>query len=138
MHIDNYNSQRGTPVVMWPDDKKDASSYEATAVINNLWEEFQEALSRTKQVALLGHSLHDPFLVAALRAVPQDRVVVAIYDDEDRAKRKTEESRVTDLLGAVAVVPIRFGAGVEGLPALEAARRHPMIRDAPERIHLSE
>jgi hypothetical protein len=123
MQIDSYNAQWGTPVVMWPDDKKDASTYEATAVINDSWGQFRAALSRAKQVVVIGHSLHDPFLVAALRAVPQERVVVAIYADDDEARRESEERRVGDLLSAVAVVPIRFGANVEGLAALEAARR---------------
>jgi len=30
MQVDTFSTQWGTPVVMWPDDRKDASSYAAT------------------------------------------------------------------------------------------------------------
>jgi len=123
MQVDNYNAQWGTPIIMWPDDRKDASSYEGTEVINVLWDQLREALARARQVAVLGHSLHDPFLVSALRTVPSDHVLVMVFDDDDDRRRKAEEQRITDLLGAVAVLPVRFAANVQGLEGLQATLR---------------
>lgn len=82
--VSNHNKEWGAPVVMWPDDQKDASTYAATRVIDDLWAQLREALGRAQKVVVLGHSLHDPFLTRALREhVPSNRLVVTTLGDEN-------------------------------------------------------
>jgi hypothetical protein len=110
----NYQSSWGTPVVVWPDDQKDASSYEAFPVIDELWVQFRSALQRARRVLVLGHSLNDGYLLAALRSyVPSDRIAVTIYaptqDDLNSPANVEIEQRVQRVLGPVIQIPIVFG-----------------------------
>jgi hypothetical protein len=54
----------GAPVVVLPDPEK---QYE-TPLLNDLWHEFEEALTRAKKVFVMGHSLCDEALVDAIAA----------------------------------------------------------------------
>jgi hypothetical protein len=65
----------GAPVVMLPDPKK---LYDEHDVIFELWRQFKIALGRAQRVFVLGHSLNDPAIVEALRAVEPARVAVAV------------------------------------------------------------
>jgi hypothetical protein len=110
-----YARDQGTPVVMWPDDTKDASSYGATPVIDILWRQLDDALERARMVVVVGHSLNDRYLLEALRAhVPVERVAVAVYaatgeEVESRANVELIE-RTRRELGEVEIVPMEFGA----------------------------
>ena len=67
----------GVPIVMLPDPKKD---YDSDPAIQALWPQFEAALARARRVFVLGHSLHDAALVAALRrhVQPARRLAVAV------------------------------------------------------------
>lgn len=78
-----YNEGFGVPIIMLPDPEKD---YYRDDVISELWEQFHEALSRARRVLVLGHSLNDPQLVAALReyVVPPSRLGIGGLADPGR------------------------------------------------------
>lgn len=107
---------------MWPEDRKDASSYAATLVIDDLWSQFREALGRARRVFVLGHSLHDPFLVDALRSVPPDRLAVGIYgkDPQEMAAANAATLRVVEesFGSMVTVLPIVFGTEPSSVEAI--------------------
>lgn len=67
----------GVPIVMLPDPEKD---YDSDPAIQALWPQFEAALARARRVFVLGHSLHDDALVAALRrhVQPARRLAVAV------------------------------------------------------------
>lgn len=68
-----YNETLGTPVVLYPDPLKDPTS---DAHVATLWEEFRLALADADHVLVLGHSLHDPALVNAIRSAKPKRLAV--------------------------------------------------------------
>lgn len=81
----------GVPIVMLPDLKK---IYADDLLINNLWSEFDTALSRAKRVFVLGHSLHDVPLADAIgRNVDPARVMVAIYGAGNPRRHQVELNR---------------------------------------------
>ena len=122
--IDNttYSPQFGTPIVMLPDPDKD---YGANAIINQLWVQFRLALARAKRVLVLGHSLHDPFLVRTLRAEvhPVSRLAVTTFGVEAPSPHAGDMtvSQIADqdLPGAVKI-PVRFGTSEDGGRELKA------------------
>ncbi len=59
----SYNPTWGVPIVMLPSSEKD---YQQSTTIETIWVEFRRALRRAKRVLVLGHSLADAALVAAL------------------------------------------------------------------------
>jgi len=77
-----FNSTLGTPVVLYPDPDKEPAS---TATVDALWREFAYAIDAAQTVFVLGHSLHDPPLVAALNDVAYWKpVAISYYDASDR------------------------------------------------------
>lgn len=111
MIVSNYNKEWGIPVVVWPDDTKDASTYSVQPVIDQLWRQFQVALGRARKVVVLGHSLHDPYLTEAIRTnVPTQRLAVTMLADDLEHAAKVE--RIRGDLGDVAIVLLEF----EGSP----------------------
>ena len=111
----NYSRQWGTPVVMWPDDRKDAAAYGAQLVINELWDHFRNALRRARKVLVIGHSLNDSFLVQAIRHnVPPERLAVTSLSTPPS---RNSEHRVAFNLGAK-VLPISFGPKPSGVDEL--------------------
>jgi len=68
-----YNETLGTPVVLYPDPLKDPTS---DAHVAALWEEFRFALTDADHVLVLGHSLHDPALVNAIRSAKPKKLAV--------------------------------------------------------------
>jgi hypothetical protein len=54
----------GSPVVLYPDPKKDPIN---DATVSAIWGQLERMLSEAKRVVVLGHSLHDPALVSAIR-----------------------------------------------------------------------
>ncbi len=116
----SYSKQWGTPVVMWPDDEKDASSYVATGVIDMLWGQFQEALGRARKVLVLGHSLHDRFLVHALREhVPAERLAITICAESLEELSSPQLAPIRDAIqrnfGTIMMVPMVFGPEPTGV-----------------------
>jgi hypothetical protein len=77
-----FNPSLGTPVVLYPDPEKDPTN---DATVSDLWTEFRVALSTADHVLVLGHSLHDPALVSAIRAAKPRKLAVTIFTD-DQAK----------------------------------------------------
>jgi hypothetical protein len=119
----NYSKQWGTPVVMWPDDEKDASSYIATPIIDELWNQFREALRRARKVLVLGHSLHDQFLVQALREnVPARRLAITVYaeslDELESDQNRPVVESIQRTFGPVMTVPMVFGEARSGADQL--------------------
>jgi hypothetical protein len=108
--VSNHNKEWGTPVVMWPDDQKDATAYAATRVVDDIWGQFREALGRARRVLVLGHSLHDPFLTQAIREhVPPTRLAVTTLGDENGANQQ-EIARMRAEVGDATFVLLDFNA----------------------------
>jgi hypothetical protein len=79
-----YNKDSGVPVVVWPDDTKDASTYSAQPIIDSLWSQFRQTLGRAQKVLVLGHSLNDRILIEAISTnVPTHRIAVTVFDGPD-------------------------------------------------------
>ena len=119
----SYSKQWGTPVVMWPDDEKDASSYVATGVIDMLWGQLREALGRARKVLVLGHSLHDRFLVHALREqVPAERLAVTICAESLEELSSPRLAPIRDAVqrnfGTIMTIPMVFGPEPTGVDQL--------------------
>lgn len=104
-HADQrFNSSLGTPVVLYPDPDKDPTS---DATVSELWTEFNVALEAAEAVLVIGHSLHDPALVRALRRVTKSKpVVITYFDDEDK-------DRVESTVFGAWAVEMNFGPQIE-------------------------
>jgi hypothetical protein len=117
MIVQNYNKDWGTPIVMWPDDRKDTSSYQATQVINDLWQQLSQALSRAKRVVVLGHSLHDSVLVQNLKElVEPTRVAVTFHPDAP----PHEVEHLRSSLPQANFLPVNFGAEPSNVAKIQA------------------
>lgn len=127
-----YNKDSGVPVVVWPDDTKDASTYSAQPIIDSLWSQFRETLSRARKVLVLGHSLNDAFLIQAISAnVPSDRLAVTVFGEGPDHDGVVE--RVREGLGQVTTILLDFDKSPSGnneianwterVHALDSARR---------------
>lgn len=100
-----YNPTLGSPVVLYPDPDKDPTS---DALVQQLWDQFARALEISDLILVIGHSLHDPALVEALRSAMANgtRVVVSYLNDG--------EGEEVDLqLPDARVVQMRFGPNIE-------------------------
>ena len=84
-----FGDYEGAPTLLLPDPDKDPKLEPS---VRALWEEFELALEASSHVLVVGHSLHDPVLVARLRAsaskvavttYPQQRGAVAVPKDEE-------------------------------------------------------
>jgi hypothetical protein len=71
-----FNSTLGTPVVLYPDPAKDPTN---DAVVSDLWNEFHTAIAIADRILVIGHSLHDPALVEALREASSKVPTVITY-----------------------------------------------------------
>lgn len=79
-----FNESLGSPVVLYPDPDKDPTN---DAVVSQLWTEFHRALKEAKAVVVVGHSLHDPSLVRALKDAAQRKpVVISFFEKEDKKR----------------------------------------------------
>jgi len=79
-----FNPTLGLPVVLYPDPGKDPT---ATATVSALWREFEYALNEADAIFVLGHSLHDPPLVRALRVATSWAPVAISYWADGEADR---------------------------------------------------
>jgi len=122
-NITKHQQGFGIPIVMLPDPAK---VYDQDDIINSLWQQFAEALTRAKRVLVLGHSLNDSYLLRALiqNVEPFDRIAVTVLEDEGDQGHPRDSadpvfSKVSQNLVNAAIIPMRFGsspdAGIVGL-----------------------
>ncbi len=113
-----YNESLGVPVLLYPDPAKDPTR---DSLVEDLWREFETALTGAEHVLVLGHSLHDPALLRALKAVSRDvSLGVTVFashkylqgqaDEAERGAILGESARVEDLLPGAVAIPANFGA----------------------------
>lgn len=117
-----FNSTLGRPVVLYPDPDKDPTR---DALVQALWVEFDEALADATHILVLGHSLHDPALVAKLRIAAQSaHVAVCVLGTpgEPAAGEPAlmvdpkEGNRILKMVpGRSNVLPVQFGPRSVGL-----------------------
>jgi hypothetical protein len=100
-----FNSTLGRPAVLYPDPSKEVERTETA----ELWQEFGTALTLADHVLIIGHSLNDPHLVAALRE-PSDKRVGYVVFAEDQASSHEAAAEIRQRLpkGAT-LIPGRFG-----------------------------
>jgi len=104
-HADQrFNSSLGTPVVLYPDPDKDPTS---DATVSELWTAFSAALEAAEAVMVVGHSLHDPALVRALRRLGKSKPLVITYFAEE------DKTRVERLVPGAWAVQMDFGPEME-------------------------
>ena len=115
---DTYQAGFGTPIVMLPDPNK---VYDSDPVINTIWGQFGDALSRARRVLVLGHSLNDDQIVDAIasRADPESVGVTVYGHPSDPRQPFAQNDPILDIrrerLPDSTLIPIRFGE--EGVPA---------------------
>lgn len=109
---DTYQPGFGTPIVMLPDPNK---VYDSDPVINTIWTQFGDALSRARRVLVLGHSLNDDQIVEAIatRANPE-AVGVTVYAQQSDPRQPNVPGDpilgiVEERLPQAKIIPIRFG-----------------------------
>ena len=113
----SYNPTLGTPVVLYPDPDKDPTS---DALVQQLWDEFDQAIEVANLILVIGHSLHDPALVGALGDAISSgkRVIVSYLHPED-------EGRLDQILPDVRIVQMEFGPKIESSTTIqEMIERH--------------
>jgi hypothetical protein len=112
-----YQPGFGTPIVMLPDPNK---VYDSDPIINTIWAQFQEALSRARRVLVLGHSLHDEQILSAIeaRADPASVGVTVYGHPSDPTQPFWNEDPILTIrqerLPESTLIPIRFGE--DGVP----------------------
>jgi hypothetical protein len=113
-NITRHQQGFGIPLVMLPDPDK---VYDQDDVINSLWQQFAEALSRAKRVLVLGHSLNDSFLLRALiqHVQPFERIAVTVLEDERNQGHPLDPAdpvfaKVSQNLVNAAIILMRFGS----------------------------
>ena len=78
-----FNQTLGSPVVLYPDPEKDPTN---DAVVSALWMEFHKALDLADHVLIMGHSLHDPALVNAIRLARPRKLAITMFGAGEEAK----------------------------------------------------
>ena len=111
----DFNATLGTPVVLYPDPDKDPTS---DAIVSDLWREFHAALNEVDHVLVLGHSLHDPALVRAIRESEPRHLAVTMHEPSN-----VVEERIKSLLPSAIPVSTDFGPELTvDVAALQAFR----------------
>jgi hypothetical protein len=70
----------GIPVVLYPDPTKEPLNDET---VSGLWRVFEQLLEEAERVLVMGHSLHDPALVRAIRAANPSQLAVTYFNEEE-------------------------------------------------------
>lgn len=99
-----FNPTLGTPVVLYPDPNKEPLK---EAVVNKLWTEFRIALQAAHRILVIGHSLHDPALVAALQGGGTGQAGGRNYADE------TGKATIEEKLPRALAVGLEFGPQIK-------------------------
>jgi SIR2-like domain len=102
----DFNETLGAPVVLYPDPEKDPTS---DAHVAALWDEFRLALSVTDHVLVLGHSLHDPALIKAIRDAKPSRVAVTFFASNEPENERAEVERIEQIFPGASVIGMEFG-----------------------------
>jgi hypothetical protein len=112
-NVRRHETGFGIPIVMLPDPNK---VYGSEPIINSLWTQFQEALSRAKRVLVLGHSLNDAALMQALieNVKPLNRLAVTVLSEmtdgmDLHESAKPVMQKLEEMGPMVANIPMRFG-----------------------------
>jgi hypothetical protein len=105
-----FNPTLGGPVVLYPDPKKDPTK---GARVSELWTELEVALAKADHVLVVGHSLHDPALVNAIKNANPRRLGVT-YRQQGKGKPplpagKMPAERIQKLLPEAHPVRMEFG-----------------------------
>ena len=119
-----YNPSLGTPVVLYPDPEKDPTS---DAVASELWTEFRRAITNTRAILVLGHSLHDPMLVRFLREERNEQPLAVSYFTVD------DKKQIEALLPAASTFKIDFSSATKLPSSIQkelrtAIGRQPLIQ----------
>jgi hypothetical protein len=103
-----YSRDLGQPAVLLPDPNKDPTADPTTSA---LWTEFEEALRRADRILVVGHSLHDPALVNALRATDlHSRIAIAVHADGQSPEEQTLAwQHFRGVLPDSVLLPLTFG-----------------------------
>ncbi len=91
----DFNSTLGDPAVLYPSTNKDIEKFET----RELWTEFGAAVEAASHIFILGHSLHDDHLVAALRKATCP-IAVAVYpgDSDEVALDEIDALEQTEIV----------------------------------------
>lgn len=104
---DPYMKALGTPVILYPDPRKDPTK---NALVADLWREFAAALKAATHVLIVGHSLHDPALVDAVREAPDLVIGVSVYSETEAESDLAESfERVEQAFPGAIPIPMKFG-----------------------------
>ena len=108
----SHHADFGVPILMLPDPDK---AYDSDPVITSIWSQFEEALRRARRVLVLGHSLNDEPLVAALKqnVTPAERVAVTVRGEvQTQGVIHPADESMNEMLArelpAATVIPIHF------------------------------
>ncbi len=81
-------------------------------MVSNLWTEFRSALADAEHVLVLGHSLHDPALIQAIRNAKPPNLAVT-HLNEDGADVLHERDWIEQKLPSAIQIRMDFGPGLE-------------------------
>lgn len=111
MPLNSHLPAAGTPLVMLPDLHKTYSD----PVISALWRQFERYLERARLVLVLGHSLHDRALVAALSEKVQHpgRLAITYLKEFNAGRAAGQHPHVRKALPHATLVPISFDAATD-------------------------
>ena len=109
-----YNPDLGAPGLLLPDPNK---TYVGIAFAEQLWREFDAAIDLADRVLVLGHSLHDTFLVQRLQAkAARDprQVAVTYFETHDNETDSREVGRIREVIGAdIHTIACSFGTDIQ-------------------------
>jgi len=102
-----FDLNYGEPAMLLPDLDKD---YSLSGFATTLWQQLDQLLARAERVLVLGHSLHDKRLVAAIRASgPPGRVGVCFHRNGQGQANRPEVDRLNSLVHGAHFIPMVFG-----------------------------
>jgi hypothetical protein len=107
----DYNASLGTPVVLYPDPRKDPAN---NPLVQDLWREFDRALDWADHVLVLGHSMSDAplkdMIYSHITYVP---VAITHVEDLGPGRREMSPSSPRMVGGSPDFYPIRCAFGPE-------------------------
>ena len=120
---EDFDSNRGSPVVLYPDpDKRPAEA----AIVSEIWQEFELMVKEAPRIMVIGHSLHDDPLVERLATVgSKQRLAVSFHTKEDK-------ERVEEKLPSAMLFPIDFSADLK--LSLKVVRHLKMAKQPRRRV----
>jgi len=107
---DREFDNRSVPAVLYPDPDKDP--YSESNGVRAIWNKFEEALASATHILVLGHSLHDrPLLAALAEQAHRDSVRFAFtyLNDEQSIRSLLGETALGNQSADVVTLPVLFG-----------------------------